>query len=433
MRVAIVHYWLVGMRGGEKVLEALCDLFPQADIFTHVYIPEAVSDKIRHHKVRTTFIGRLPRASSLYQRYLPLMPLALEQLDLRGYDLILSSESGPAKGVIPPPSAVHLCYCHSPMRYIWNMYHDYRARSGPLTRLLMPMLAHYLRLWDAASAQRVDRFVANSRTTAARLRRYYGREATVIPPPVDVDAFEIAGEAERGDYLLMVGELASYKRPDLAVEACNRTREKLVVIGGGETLDRIRRLAGPTVTVLGPRPFADLRHYYARCRALVFPGEEDFGIVPVEAMASGRPVIAFGRGGATETVTPNISGVLFPEQTVEALIEAIQACAATEFDPARIAAQARQFSRARFIERMAGEIERLCGAHAVDRPALDPAAERRVEAAGAVDETDPALVAVESGPRRSPSHLAGGSTQPSICPPIDSGRSAAEKMRAAGH
>jgi glycosyltransferase involved in cell wall biosynthesis len=368
MKVAIVHYWLVGMRGGEKVLEALCDLFPQADIFTHVYVPESVSEKIRRHKVKASFIGRLPRARSLYQWYLPLMPLALEQLDLRGYDLILSSESGPAKGIIPPPSAVHVCYCHSPMRYVWNMYHEYRSRSGLFTQILMPPLAHYLRLWDAASAQRVDRFVANSRTTAVRLRRYYGRDATVIPPPVDVDAFEIVGDAERGDYLLMVGELVPYKRPELAVEACNRLQEKLVVIGGGEMLERIRRLAGPTVTVLGPRPFAELRYYYARCRALLFPGEEDFGIVPVEAMASGRPVIAFARGGATETVAPNISGVLFPEQTVDTLIDAIQACARMQFDPERIAAQARQFSYAHFIERMRGEIESIWADGAFDMP-----------------------------------------------------------------
>ena len=397
MRVAIVHYWLVGMRGGEKVLEALCDLFPQADIFTHVYVPETVSEKIRRHKVSTTFIGRLPRAQRFYKRYLPLMPLALEQLDLRGYDLILSSESGPAKGVIPPPSAVHLCYCHSPMRYVWNMYHEYRERSGLLTRLLMPMTAHYLRLWDAASAQRVDRFVANSRTTAARLRRYYGREAAVIPPPVEVDAFEIADEAERGDYLLMTGELVPYKRPDLAVEACNRMKQKLIVIGGGEMLDQIRKLAGPTVTVLGPRPFAELRHHYARCRALVFPGEEDFGIVPVEAMASGRPVIAFGRGGATETVVPNVSGVLFPEQTVEALIEAIRTCTVTDFNPARIAAHVQQFSRARFIDRMTVEIERLCGDQALDRLAPEVATGRRVETGAAAWEKIPSLRAIDTG------------------------------------
>ncbi|MBV9018570.1 MAG: glycosyltransferase [Alphaproteobacteria bacterium] len=386
MKVAIVHYWLVGMRGGEKVLEALCDLFPAADIFTHVYVPDAVSQKIRDHKIHTTFIGRLPRSSRMYQRYLPLMPLALEQLDLRGYDLILSSESGPAKGIIPSPSALHLCYCHSPMRYIWNMYHDYRCQAGPVTRMLMPLFTHYLRLWDISCAHRVDRFVANSRTTAARLRRYYGRDAAVVPPPVDVDSFDIVNPAERQDYLLMVGELVRYKRPELAVEACNRTGDKLVVIGGGEMLDQLRRIAGPTVTVLGPRPFHELKYHYARCRALLFPGEEDFGIVPVEAMASGRPVIAYARGGATETVVPGLSGVLFPEQSVDAMVNAIRACAATDFDPVKIAAHAAQFSRTCFMERMVHEIRELCASHQAGRQGLNTFLDERGQPAPARDE-----------------------------------------------
>jgi glycosyltransferase involved in cell wall biosynthesis len=359
MKVAIVHYWLVGMRGGEKVLEALCELFPQADIFTHVYVPEAVSDTIRRHRVTTTFIASLPAAHRLYKRYLPLMPLALEQLDLRGYDLVISSESGPAKGVIPPATAVHLCYCHSPMRYLWNMFHDYRNTTGRVTRLAMSPLSHYLRLWDCVSASRVDRFVANSATVAARIRRYYGRDARVIWPPVDTDAFMPVPAAERSDYLLMVGELVPYKRPDLAVDACNRLRRKLVVIGGGEMLEAIRRLAGPTVTVLGPQPFAELRHHYARCEAVLFPGEEDFGIVPVEAMASGRPVIAYGSGGATETVVPGLSGTLFEEQSADAIAGAITGFRACDFDPERIRAHAGRFSRRRFLAEIGGEIDRL--------------------------------------------------------------------------
>lgn len=360
-RVALVHYWLVGMRGGEKVLEALCEIYPQADIFTHVYVPGAVSERIRRHKVSTTFIASLPAAARLYKRYLPLMPLALEQLDLRGYDLILSSESGPAKGIIPPEAALHLCYCHSPMRYLWNMFHDYRARSGRLTRLVMPPLSHYLRLWDAVAAGRVDRFVANSATVARRIRRYYARDASVIWPPVDVDAFRPVPDEQRGDYMLMVGELVRYKRPDLAVAAFNRMKQKLVVIGGGEMLGEIRRLAGPTVTVTGPRPFADLQHHYARCRALIFPGEEDFGIVPVEAMASGRPVIAYGSGGATETVVAGITGTLFGEQSVEAIVAAVEGFRDRAFDPQAIAAHAQKFSRRRFIADMTAEIEALLG------------------------------------------------------------------------
>lgn len=373
LKVAIVHYWLVGMRGGEKVVEALCEMFPQADIFTHVYVPGAVSETIRSHTVKTSFINRLPAPARLYKRYLPLMPLALEQLDLRGYDLVLSSESGPAKGVIPPPSARHLCYCHSPMRYLWNMFHEYREQSGRLTRLMMPPLAHYLRQWDTVSASRVDRYVANSRVVAARIRRYYGRDAEVVWPPVEVGAFEPVEPSERGDYMLMVGELVAYKRPDLAVEAFNRMGRKLVVIGGGEMLGRIRALAGPMVTVLGPQPFAELHRHYARCRALIFPGEEDFGIVPVEAMASGRPVIAYGRGGATETVAPAVSGILFDEQSVDALIDAVEGFRDAEFDPARIVAHAAQFSREIFVANMRRQIDRLLNGDA-DCPHRDATA-----------------------------------------------------------
>jgi glycosyltransferase involved in cell wall biosynthesis len=361
MKVAIVHYWLVGMRGGEKVLEALCEMFPQADIFTHVYVPEAVSETIRGHRVTTSFINRLPAARRLYKRYLALMPLALEQLDLRGYDLVISSESGPAKGVVPPPSARHLCYCHSPMRYLWNMFHDYREQSGRLTRLVMPPVAHYLRMWDAVSAARVDRYVANSGAVASRVRRYYGRDAEVVFPPVDVGAFQPVPAGEREDYMLMVGELVAYKRPELAVEAFNRMGRKLVVIGGGEMLSRIRRLAGPTVSVLGPRPFADLRHHYARCRALIFPGEEDFGIVPVEAMASGRPVIAYGRGGATETVIAGLSGILFDEQSGDALIAAVEGFRDDDFAPDEIVAHAAGFSRDVFVAAMWAQIDALMG------------------------------------------------------------------------
>jgi glycosyltransferase involved in cell wall biosynthesis len=367
MKVAIIHYWLVGMRGGEKVIEALCEMYPQADIFTHVYVPGSVSDRIRQHKVIPTFINALPRAARMYKTYLPLMPLALEQLDLRGYDLIISSESGPSKGIIPPPDALHVCYCHTPMRYIWNMYHDYRNSAGRVARLMMPPLTHYLRMWDVTSAARVDSFVANSATVARRIHRYYGADSVVIHPPVDTDAFSIAAASELGDYYLMAGELVSYKRPDLAVRAFNEMKLKLVVIGGGEMLDEIRRLAGPTVTVLGAQPFDVLQQHYARCRALIFPGEEDFGMVPVEAMASGRPVVAFGRGGATETVVNGVSGVFFAEQTVEAISSAVGSLAGIEIDSGKIAAHARQFGRDQFFQKMRTHIgQRLAekaGAH----------------------------------------------------------------------
>ncbi|PRH84421.1 glycosyl transferase [Labrys okinawensis] len=358
MRVAIVHYWFVGMRGGEKVIEALCELFPQADIFTHVYRADAVSPVIRRHKVSTSFIDRLPAAHRLYKSYLPLMPMALENLDLRGYDLVISSESGPAKGIVPPADATHICYCHSPMRYIWNMFHDYRERSGFLTRMMMPPIAHYIRNWDAASASRVDHFVSNSKTVARRVQSYYRRDSDVIFPPVDTMAFRPVEASELEDYYLMVGELVRYKRPDLAVEAFNRTRKKLVIIGGGEMFAKVKAMAGPTVSVLGPQPFGALQHHYARCRALVFPGEEDFGIVPVEAMASGRPVIAYGRGGATETVIADRTGVFFQTQSVEAIIDAIERLEAMDIDPSAITAHAAGFGKEVFTEKMRAYVDR---------------------------------------------------------------------------
>jgi glycosyltransferase involved in cell wall biosynthesis len=278
---------------------------------------------------------------------------------LRGYDLVISSESGPAKGVITPAEALHVCYCHTPMRYIWNMYHDYREGAGRVTRMMMPALSHYLRMWDVSTAARVDSFVANSETVAKRIRRYYGADSVVIHPPVDTNSFSIAPPSELEDYYLMAGELVSYKRPDLAVRAFNELKLKLVVIGGGDMLDEVRRLAGPTVTVLGAQPFDVLRSHYARCRALIFPGEEDFGMVPVEAMASGRPVIAFGRGGAVETVATGLSGVFFAEQTVESISLAVNELGKFEIDPAKIAAHAKRFGKDHFFRKMREHIDRL--------------------------------------------------------------------------
>jgi glycosyltransferase involved in cell wall biosynthesis len=359
MNVAIVHYWLVGMRGGEKVIEALCDLYPQADIFTHVYAPDMISEKIRKHKIIPSFINSLPGAQKRYKTYLPLMPMALEHLDLRGYDLIISSESGPAKGVLAPAGAVHVCYCHTPMRYIWNMYHDYRQGAGRLTRAMMPMLAHYLRMWDVTSSHRVDSFIANSSTVAARIRRYYGLSAEVIYPPVDIDAFHVAEPAKIGDFYLMAGELVSYKRPDLAVKAFNEMGLKLVVVGGGEMLEELRRMAGPTVEVLGQQSFDVLKDHYARCQALIFPGEEDFGMVPVEAMASGRPVIAFRRGGAMETVVDGETGLFFEEQSVEAIASAVQRFQSFTVDSVKISEHARRFAKDHFLTKFKFHVDTL--------------------------------------------------------------------------
>jgi glycosyltransferase involved in cell wall biosynthesis len=358
MKVAIIHYWLVNMRGGEKVVEALCEVFPQADIFTHVYDPDAVSPTIRSRKVVTTFINKLPQAKKRYQSYLPLMPLALEQLDLREYDLVISSESGPAKGVLTRPDALHICYCHTPMRYVWDMYHDYLGGAGLLKRLLMLPLIHYLKLWDFASAARVDHFIANSHFVAGRIAKHYRRPAQVIHPPVATSEF--IPTPEHDDFYLVMGQLVRYKRVDLAVEAFNRNGRRLVIIGAGEALEELKALAAPNVEVLGRQPFPVIKERLSRCRALIFPGVEDFGIVPLEAMASGKPVIAYKEGGALETVLDGVTGLFFEEQSADALAAAVTRFEAADkqFDAAVIAAHAASFDHEVFKQRMAEFVER---------------------------------------------------------------------------
>jgi len=325
LRVAIIHYWLVGMRGGEKVLEELCTMYPDADIYTHVYNPDNVSDKIKRHNVFETKIAKLPLARRFYQYYLPFMPRALEEIDLTGYDLVISSEAGPAKGVIVPPDAFHICYVHSPMRYLWDQYHVYRNGLGFLGRIAMSVMAPRLRMWDVTSAARVDRFMANSTHVAMRIEKYWRRDATVVHPPVDVAAFQPVSLDEIGDFYLLAGELAPYKRPDLAIAAFAKLGLPLVVIGGPDkTVKKLSTGAPENITFLGNVDFATLKDHMARCKALIFPGEEDFGIVPVEVMASGRPVIAYGRGGALDTVIEGKTGLLFREQTVDALSACVE-------------------------------------------------------------------------------------------------------------
>ena len=362
-RVALIHYWLVGMRGGEKVLEELCRMFPHADIYTHVAVPEALSETLRAHRIEESFVARLPFARRAYQSYLPLMPRALEQFDLTGYDIVISSEAGPAKGVIPPPDAAHLCYCHSPMRYLWDQYHVYRAGAGRLTRAAMPLITHRLRQWDVTSAARVDRFAANSTHVAGRIDKYWRRDAAVVHPPVAIDDFAPVPASARGDFYLWAGELAPYKRPELAIEAFRRLGRKLVMIGGPEPVRaRLAASAPKNVTLLGRTDFATLKDHLARARALIFPGEEDFGMVPVEAMASGRPVIAYGRGGARDTVIDGATGLLFGDQSAAALADAVlrfEAEGLEDVDPAALAKEARRFAPDRFRAGIARELAGL--------------------------------------------------------------------------
>lgn len=349
MRSAIVHYWLLNRRGGEKVLDALCRLLPDADIFTLFCDPKSLSAEVQKHKITTSFLNPLRRH---YRSLLPLMPMALESFDLRGYDLIVSSESGPAKGVIAPSTARHICYTHTPMRYLWDLYPAYRNEwtHSPLKRAAMVPLSNYLRLWDYASAARVDRFIANSYNVRTRIWKTWRREADVIHPPVDVDSFQWE-PAE--DYFLIVSELVAYKRIDTAVRAFSRNGRKLKIAGDGPEYRRLRSTASSNVEFVGRVSDSALRQLYSRCRAFLLPGEEDFGITPVEALASGKPVIALKRGGVLETV-PSYAGVFYDEAGDVALSAAVREFDTIEHDirPAELQAHARTFSEAEFIRRM---------------------------------------------------------------------------------
>ena len=357
-RVALVHDWLTGMRGGERCLEVLCELFPDAPLFTLLHVPGSVTPPIERRRIVTSFVQRLPRASEQYRYYLPTFPLAIRRFDLSGYDLVVSMSHCVAKGVRVAPRALHLCYCFSPMRYVWDLASDYFGPGhGLAARTLGPPLAAALRRWDRETAG-VHRFVAISRHIADRIRRAYDRPADVIYPPVDVQRFEIADAGE--DYYLVVGALVPYKRIDLAIGAANRLGRRLVVVGTGPEESRLRTQAGPTVSFLGWRPDAEIARLYARCRALVFPAVEDFGITPLEAAAAGRPTIALARGGALETMVgldatdAAPTAVFFAEQSVEALVEAIARFegAKDRFDPKALRARAEAFDRPVFKQRL---------------------------------------------------------------------------------
>ena len=353
MRVALVHYWLLNHRGGEQVLEALCRLLPQADVFTLFCDPAALTPELRRHKITTSFLNPFRRH---YTSLLPLMPWALESLDLRGYDLVISSESGPAKGVVLPSDTRHICYCHSPMRYLWDLYPAYRNEyvTSRLKRALMVPLTNYLRVWDYSTAARVDRFLANSDNVRSRIWKTYRREAEVIHPPVAVDTFYWK-PAE--DYFLIVSALVPYKRVDLAVRVFARTGRRLVIAGAGSEYRKLKALAPSNIEFAGYVPDQTLRELYARCRALILPGEEDFGMTPVESLASGKPVIAFGRGGVLESVPLEnpCAGVFFKAQDEDSLLGALGAfeCIEPHVQARELQRLAQRFSEQEFLRKMA--------------------------------------------------------------------------------
>jgi glycosyltransferase involved in cell wall biosynthesis len=355
VKVAIVHYWLINMRGGEKMLEALLELFPEADIYTHVYNPARISARINAHKIYTSSINKLPFARKLYQKYMPLMPGALTEFNLQDYDLIISSEAGPAKGVVPHPDAYHICYCHSPMRYIWDMYHDYFQGSGWPVRFFMKRLVPSLRVWDVCSANLVDRFITNSSYVAKRIKRYYNRDAEVVFGPADINRY-LAIPRNPEDFYLFFGQLVSYKRVDIAITACVGSGRKLVIAGAGVRKKDIRRYAkSGLVTFTGRLTDDEIAGYFSRARALLFPGVEDFGLIPIEANAAGCPVIAFRRGGVLETVKENATGLFFDEQTPASLTAAMdkfEAMADSFTNRRQFTDQVKQFSREAFVERI---------------------------------------------------------------------------------
>jgi glycosyltransferase involved in cell wall biosynthesis len=370
VKVALVHDWLTGMRGGERCLEVFCEMFPEADLFTLVYRRGAMSQAIERMSIRPSWLQSIPLATRYYRHLLPLFPMAIRQFRLSGYDLVLSSSHAVAKGVHRHGSSMHVCYCFTPMRYIWDQSQVYfpRDRFSPVSWALLQALFRYLRAWDVKTSRGVDEFVAISHHIAAKIRAYYNRDARVIPPPVDCGFFtpESSPGQHGAPFYLIVSALAPYKRVDLAVEAFNRLRLPLVIIGIGPERPKLERMASSQIQFLGWQPDEVVREYYRRCEALIFPGEEDFGIVPLEAQACGKPVIAFGRGGVLETVIPlnpaatslrpshPPTGIFFYEPTAEALADAVMLFRqqAGAFDPRIVRQNALGFDRPVFKEQM---------------------------------------------------------------------------------
>jgi len=352
MRVALVHDWLTGMRGGERVLESLLGLFPTADIFTLVHVRGSVAPTIETRPIRTSFIQRLPGAPRRFRQYLPLFPLAVSRFDLRGYDLVLATSHCVAVGARAPAPAAHLVYCFTPMRYAWTFEGAYVDRVPAPARGALRVALAGLRRWDRAAGRRAGHLGCISQHVATRIRRVWMRDAQVVYPPVRTDFFRPHAPDARGDAYLCVSALTPYKRLDLAVDACTRLGRRLDVIGTGSDLARLRRRAGPTVRFLGWQPDDTVREAVARCRAFLFPGEEEFGIAPLEATAAGRPVVAYGRGALTETVVDEVTGVFFREPTVAALIDALERSEVTGWSAEKIRAHALRFGEEAFRAEM---------------------------------------------------------------------------------
>lgn len=349
LKVALVHDWLVSSGGAERVLETMHELFPDAPIYTLVYDEKKAPEWLKDCDVRTTYIQKWPGAKSHHKLLLSFMPKAWEALNLTEYDLVISSCASCSKGIMTRPDAVHICYCHSPIRYVWDMYYDYLQNAGAIKRFAMPHLIHKVRQWDFQAAQRVDYFIANSDFVAQRIRKYYRRESITIHPGTDTEEVTVIEGPE--DYYLVVSRFVGYKRIDIAIEACNQLRKNLVIIGsGGEEEKHLKEIAGPTIRFLGKVSDQEMKDYYSKAKAFLFPGMEDFGITPIEAMSAGVPVLAYGVGGATETVQDGDTGLFFHDQSTQGLVECIKKfeCEGVAFGRKKIHDYSKRFSTERF-------------------------------------------------------------------------------------
>jgi glycosyltransferase involved in cell wall biosynthesis len=362
MKTALIHDYLNQYGGAERVLEVMHELYPTAPIYTSIFDPRAMPPTYGAMEIHTSFMQRLPWVMRRYQSYLPFFPLVFENFDLRDYDVVISNSSAWAKSVITEPETLHICYCLTPMRWAWR-YHDYvnRERLGDLARVALPPVMNYLRMWDVSAASRVDEFVAISRAVAERIEKFYRRPASIIYPPVDTEAFRPTGVSD--DFYLVASRLIPYKRVDLVVEAFNQLGLPLKIVGDGRDRASLQSRAKPNIEFLGRVSDAELSDLYARCRAFVFPGEEDFGIAPVEAQACGRPVIAFAAGGALDTIIDGETGTYFRQPTPDALADAVREIERRDWSVDRIRSNAERFSAESFRREFTGLTTRLYEAH----------------------------------------------------------------------
>ena len=368
MKIAIVHDWLTSMGGADRVVRILHDIFPDAPIFTLVYNPSTMPPAFAEMDIRTSFLQRLPLSRSHHRIYLPLFPLAVEQFDLSGFDAVISSSHCCAHGAITGAESFHLCYCYTPVRYAWDLYHTYMRSAGRLRRLAAAPVLSYLRQWDYAAARRVDAFVAISNAVRRRIEKHYGRTATVLHPPADIGFYRPAPPGERGSYFFLMARHVPYKRTDLAVRAFNTLGLPLYVAGGGPESRRLRAMARPNVRFFGPIDNVGARYMMARCKAFILPQEEDFGITSVEAQACGRPVIAYGRGGALDSVVDGVTGTFFHEQTPEALAEAVRSFRPDDFSPEAARANAERFGIPAFKRDFRQLVDSALAAHRAGGP-----------------------------------------------------------------